>query len=79
MKAAMSKGKEPRFAVVVSKAVHKSAVQRNRIRRLLQEGLRANIQHIGARDVVIIVLRGISLKGAADAQEIVRRLFFKIH
>ena len=45
----------PRFSVVVSKKVIKSAVGRNRIRRRLYEYLRLNIPHLnGTYDIVVI-------------------------
>jgi ribonuclease P protein component len=47
--------KHPRFSVVVSKKVIKSAVGRNRIRRRLYEYLRTNIERLtGTYDIVII-------------------------
>lgn len=48
--------KRSRFAIVVSKKVHKSAVGRNRIRRRLYELVRHELSHITAiHDVAIIV------------------------
>lgn len=47
--------KHPRFAVVVSKKVLKSAVGRNRIRRRIYEILRRRIEQAKNYDVVIIV------------------------
>lgn len=45
----------PRFSVVVSKKVIKSAVGRNRIRRRLYEYLRTNTDRLnGVHDIVII-------------------------
>lgn len=47
--------KNPRFSVVVSKKVIKSAVGRNRIRRRLYEYLRLHIDQLsGVYDIVII-------------------------
>lgn len=47
--------KHPRFSVVVSKKVIKSAVGRNRIRRRLYEYLRLNTEKLsGVYDIVII-------------------------
>lgn len=49
----------PRFAVVVSKKVHKSAVGRNRIRRRLYEIIRHQLPSLHTdRDVVVIVVSG---------------------
>lgn len=48
--------KTPRFAVVVSKKVMKSAVRRNRIRRRIYEYLRLNSPRLKSpMDIVIIV------------------------
>jgi ribonuclease P protein component len=48
--------KHSRFAVVVSKKVHKSAVGRNRIRRRLYEIIRQELPRIQSpHDVVILV------------------------
>lgn len=51
--------KASRFAVVVSKKVHKGAVGRNRIRRRLYELLRAEMASMeGIQDVAVIVTSG---------------------
>ncbi len=48
--------KHPRFSVVVSKKVHKSAVGRNRIRRRLYEIIRLNIPKLtNTYDVALII------------------------
>jgi ribonuclease P protein component len=48
--------KSPRFAVVVSKKVMKSAVRRNKIRRRIYEYLRLNAPRLAtSQDIVIIV------------------------
>lgn len=50
------KRKYPRFAVVVSKKVHKSAVGRNRMRRRLYEIVRLEQPHLnGVYDVALII------------------------
>ena len=47
--------RHPRFSIVVSKKVIKSAVGRNRIRRRLYEYLRINMEKLsGVYDIVII-------------------------
>ncbi len=51
--------KAPRFSVVVSKKIMKSAVGRNRIRRRIYEAVRLiAIPHAQSYDVVIIVSSG---------------------
>ena len=48
--------KEPRFAIVVSKKVLKSAVRRNRIRRRLYEYIRPKLTDLnGVYDIALIV------------------------
>jgi ribonuclease P protein component len=52
---ANSHRKNPRFSIVVSKKVIKSAVGRNRIRRRLYEYVRTHLENLsGVYDVVII-------------------------
>lgn len=54
--------KDSRFAVVISKKVHKSAVGRNRIRRRFYEAIRAEIPHIKpGMDIIIIIVSGEAL------------------
>lgn len=57
VKVTSNKGrKKPRFAVVISKKVHKSAVGRNRARRRVYEIIRHELPNItGVYDVVVIV------------------------
>lgn len=54
----------PRFTVVVSTKVSKSAVQRNRIKRVLRESLRTKLAEFPFGDYVIMVKpKACSLKG----------------
>jgi ribonuclease P protein component len=69
--------KHSRFAVVVSKKVHKSAVGRNRIRRRVYEVVRLELPKFkSAHDVAILVFSSelISLP-AAELHETVQQLF----
>lgn len=62
-----------RFAVIVSKKVHKSAVGRNRIRRRVYEMIRAAQQHFDTTlDLAIIITSGEVL--TADYQELEQTL-----
>ena len=57
----------PRFAVVVSKKVHKSAVGRNRIRRRIYEQLRIDVlPRVKNVDIAVIVTRSEALNLPAD-------------
>lgn len=69
--------KYSRFAVVVSKKVHKSAVGRNRIRRRMYEIIRQELPEIAeAHDVVVIVTSSEVLAlPAPELPQIVRQSF----
>ncbi len=66
-----------RFAVVVSKKVHKSAVGRNRIRRRIYEVVRQELPSISSpHDIVLLVFSSEILTLPSDElTEIVRQLF----
>lgn len=76
---------QPRFGFIVSKKVHKRAVRRNRIRRVLQETLRQQVLKTGLGQVfapyraVVFIVReaalGITSAEALDQlQQLVQRL-----
>ena len=57
-----SRRKDSRFAIVVSKKVHKSAVGRNKIRRRFYEAIREQIPQIKpGMDIVVIIVSGEAL------------------
>lgn len=59
--------KKSRFAVVVSKKVHKSAVGRNRIRRRIYEIVRSELPNMqGVHDVAIMVFSSEVISLPAD-------------
>jgi ribonuclease P protein component len=66
-----------RFAVVVSKKVHKSAVGRNRIRRRLYEIIRQEIPHIKSpHDVAVMVFSSeVMTMPQEELVEAVKQLF----
>jgi ribonuclease P protein component len=67
-----------RFGIVVSKKVSKKAVVRNRIRRLINEAVRLDKEHIrGGVDGVFVVLPGFEVDGLTEAQQYVRALLRK--
>lgn len=73
--------KHPRFAVVVSKKVHKGAVGRNRIRRRLYEIIRQELPSMKSpHDVAVIVFTSevISMP-ALELTQAVRHLFEEAH
>jgi len=69
--------KHSRFAVVVSKKVHKSAVGRNRIRRRLYEVVRGELPDIvSPHDVVLLVFSSeVMTMPQGELVELVRQLF----
>lgn len=56
---------EKRFGVVVSKKVSKKAVERNRLRRLVSEGVRKNLEEWPEAKVVFLI-RGVMLNKKAS-------------
>ena len=68
-----------RIGIIVSKKVAKKAVDRNRIRRILSEGVRTHIHKIKQGcDIVMVVLPGFNLQGTKDAEKTVHTLFKKL-
>lgn len=79
MKVRPNKEGAVRIGIIVSKKVAKKAVDRNRIRRILSEGIRAHIHKIKqGRDIVIVVLPGFGLKGTKDAERTIYTFFKKL-
>lgn len=68
---------DSRFAVVVSKKVHKSAVGRNRIRRRFYETIRHQLPRIRpGMDIVVIVVSGEALGFSfQEVNETIKELF----
>jgi ribonuclease P protein component len=60
---ANSRRNSPRFAIVISKKVHKSAVGRNKIRRRFYEAIRSELPRLkpAGMDIAIIVVSGEAL------------------
>lgn len=56
--AASGPGPAARLGLAVSKKVSKSAVQRNRIKRLVRESFRQNGAHFGQLDIVVMARPG---------------------
>jgi ribonuclease P protein component len=64
-----AKSKAVRFGIVVSKQVASSAVDRNRIKRLLREAVKSCMPDIReGYDIVMVTLPGLSLVGLQDAK-----------
>ena len=74
-----NKEETARIGIIVSKKVAKKAVDRNRIRRILSEGIRAYISKIKqGRDIVLVVLPGFDIQGAKEAEKTIHTLFKKL-
>lgn len=71
--------KTSRFAVVVSKKVHKSAVSRNRVRRRIYEVIRHELPLLKTNcDIVVIVVSSDLLTlPPSELQEALRQLFLQ--
>lgn len=67
-----------RFVIVISKTVQKSAVRRNRMRRLLHEAIQKEPIEKSSWDVALVALPGFVLKNREDAVGVIKKLFFKI-
>ena len=69
LKARITKNKEVRIGIVVSKQVAPHAVDRNRIKRLLREALQGLLQTIKpGHDIALVALPGLSLASLQDAK-----------
>jgi len=65
-----------RFGIVIGKQVSKKAVERNRLRRLLQEALKDKAELVSSpHDIVLVALPGFSLSGLLEAKALVKKLF----
>lgn len=73
--------KHARFAVVVSKKVHKSAVGRNRIRRRIYEIIRQDLPRIALpHDIVVIITSSEVLTlPAPELQQLMHQSFEQAH
>ena len=65
-----------RFAFIISTKIHKKAVERNRIRRLLTEAIRGNLANVKpGNEAVFLVKKAILKKQFKEVEEEVERLF----
>ena len=72
-------GASLRLGIVVSKKVAKLAVRRNRIRRVLREAARKELELAGrGKDLVLIALPGFDPQNMKEAQALLHRLFNKV-
>jgi len=68
----------PRFTVIVSTRVSKSAVERNRIKRIIREDLRQSISTFKPGDYVIIVKIRAMKKPAGDIRRELNQLLSSV-
>lgn len=73
--------KTPRFAVVVSKKVQKSAVGRNRIRRRMYELLRIELPHLKPQGDIVIIVTSPDCRQMPinDLQQLIQTTLTKAH
>ncbi len=72
-------GADSRLGIVVSKKVARLAVRRNRMRRVLREAARKEIELVGeGKDFVLIVLPGFEPPNMKEVQASLHRLFNKV-
>ena len=70
LKSAITKNKEVRFGIVVSKQVAAKAVERNRTKRLLREAIKDLLQEVQpGHDIVLVTLPGLRLENLQDAKQ----------
>lgn len=70
LKVRITKNKEIRFGIVVSKQVAAKAVERNRAKRLLREAVQGLLQEVKpGHDIVLVTLPGLELAGLEDAKQ----------
>jgi len=78
IKTVINKSKDSRFAFVVSQKVSKSAVIRNKIRRILKELIRGHLERTKTGiDGVLIVYPGIDHRKREDIADKLEKLFKK--
>ena len=65
----------PRLAIIIPLSVHKRAVVRNRIRRLVSESIRLMLSEIRNIDGIVFVKKDFSVLKQPDAGRLVRKLF----
>ena len=71
-------GETARFSIIVSKKVAKQAVRRNRIRRVLGEAIRQELDHVkSGTDIALVVLPGFEVTDYQDVQKKIHTLLQK--
>ena len=71
-------GETARFSIIVSKKVAKQAVRRNRIRRVLGEAIRQELEHVKpGTDIALVVLPGFEVTDYQDVQKKIHTLLQK--
>lgn len=65
---------QPKFAIVVSSKIGKRATQRNRMRRVLSESIRHNLDRIRGLTAVFVVRQNIATRPPGDIEQMVTGL-----
>lgn len=76
---ANSGDKEKKVGIVISKKISKKAVERNRARRLIAEGVRRNLELVPEGDrIVFLVKKAILGRGAGEIEQGIKNQISKI-
>jgi ribonuclease P protein component len=78
IKFVLSQAQHPRFTVVVSTKVSKSAVERNRLKRIVREAIRQALPEFKIGDYVIIVKTRAAQKPASEIRQQLQQLLFNV-
>jgi len=75
-----TEGKEKQFGIVVSKKISKRAVVRNKVKRLLSEAIRRNMENLGDKGYkgVFLVKQAIVGKSLEEIEAEIKKLWQKI-
>ena len=68
----------PRLGLAISRRTARTAVARNRIKRLVRESFRHAQQSVGALDIVVIGRPGVALQASRDITESTDKLWKKL-
>ena len=68
----------PRLGLVIAKKNIRSAVERNRVKRMMRETFRLNQTHIKRLDIVILARKGLDTLSNRQLQNLFEKQFFRI-
>lgn len=68
----------PRLGLAISRRFAKTAVSRNRIKRVIRESFRLNQQHLGALDIVVLARAGVDRLSTRELRNALERHWIKL-